>query len=75
MEMPLQLVKWKLGVVVIADCSNVVVEVVLLDTLISILIIGCFGFHTHGGTAPFCLLPFGIFVVNRLVIPGDFFRF
>ena len=68
--MPLQ---WKLGVVVIADCSKEVVVVVLLDTLISILVIGCVGFRTRGGTAPFCPLPFGIFVVNRIVALGVFF--
>ena len=69
--------KWKLGVVIV-DCSNEteaeVVEVALLDALdISILVVmGCFGFRTRGGTPPFCPLPFGMFVVKRIVTLGVF---
>ena len=72
--------KWKLGVVIV-DCSNEteaeVVDVALLDALdISILVVtGCFGFRTSGGTPPFRPLPFGMFEVKRLVTLGVFFFF
>ena len=50
------------------------VEIALLDTLISILVVtGCFGLRTRGGTPPFRPLPFGMFVVKRLVTLGIFF--
>ena len=51
------------------------VEIALLDTLISILVTGCFGLRTHEGTPPFRPLPFGMFVVKRLVTLGIFFFF
>ena len=66
---------WMLGVV----CGNETgVEVIRFESLrfaslISILVVtACFCFRTRGGTPPFLPLPFGMFVVNRLVTQGTF---
>ena len=64
---------WKVGVVSVDCSSEAVVEVALLVTFISILVTGCLGFCTRGGTPPFRPLPFGMSVVKKLVTLGVFF--
>ena len=61
------------NVVIIVDCWNAAgAEVVEVASFISILIVtGCFGLYTRGGTPPFRPLPFGMFEVNRRVTFGS----